>query len=160
MGKAQRVARFSLLLLVVLSGVTEGGQAADETVVDLGSNEPIRLVRLPEGAEIRIDGVLDEAHWARLPGWDEFKVIEPDTLADPRHATIIRITYDDVGIYVGAEMHQPPETRIRRLSGRDGRALSRDSINLTLDTSGEGRYGFWFGVNLGDTLMDLSLIHI
>ena len=158
MGKAQRLARFSLLLLVVLSGVTEGGQAADETVVDFGSNEPIRLVRLPEGAEIRIDGVLDEAHWARLPGWDEFKVIEPDTLADPRHATIIRITYDDVGIYVGAEMHQPPETRIRRLSGRDGRALSRDSINLTLDTSGEGRYGFWFGVNLGDTLMDGTVL--
>ena len=158
MGKAQCLALVSLMLFVALSGVTEQGHAADARVVDLGSNERIRLVRLPQGAEVRIDGVLDEAHWARLPAWDEFKVIEPDTLVDPRHATIIRITYDDVGLYVGAEMHQPPETRIGRLSGRDGRALSRDSINLTLDTSGEGRYGFWFGVNLGDTLMDGTVL--
>ena len=43
---------------------------------------------------------------------------------------------------------------IARLSSRDDRAINRDSINLTLDTSGEGRYGFWFGVNLGDTLND------
>ena len=27
-----------------------------------------------------------------------------------------------------------------------------------MDTSGEGRYGFWFGVNLGDSLMDGTVL--
>ena len=53
-------------------------------------------------------------------------------------------------------MDQPKETLVRRLSGRD--ASNRDSINITLDTSGNGRYGYWFGLNLGDSLSDGTLL--
>ena len=55
-------------------------------------------------------------------------------------------------------MRQPEETLIARLSSRDNREIKRDNINLTLDTSGEGRYGYWFGINLGDTQMDGTLL--
>ena len=55
-------------------------------------------------------------------------------------------------------MRQPKETLIARLSSRDNREIKRDNINLTLDTSGEGRYGYWFGINLGDTQMDGTLL--
>ena len=52
-----------------------------------------------------------------------------------------------------------PDTLIRRLSGRYVfSGLNRDNINLTLDTSGDGRYGFWFGINLGDSLMDGTVL--
>ena len=40
-----------------------------------------------------------------------------------------------------------------RLSTRDD-FFSRDSVSVTLDTSGAGIYGYWFSVALGDTLSD------
>ena len=36
--------------------------------------------------------------------------------------------------------------------------FDRDSINITLDTSGNGRYGYWFGLNLGNSLSDGTLL--
>lgn len=135
-----------------------GAAAWADVAVELAPGESIVLEHLGGGEAVRIDGALDEPIWQRVPAYDEFLVIEPDTLADTAHATLIRLAYDDRGLYVGAEMRQPVETLITRLSSRDERNLNRDSINLTLDTSGEGRYGFWFGINLGDTLMDGTVL--
>jgi hypothetical protein len=142
---------FALLLM-------SAGARAD-IVVEMGPGEVIRLQRLDDAhGGIVIDGKLDEPVWGTLPAYDPFVVIEPDTLAETRHETRIRLAYDDRGLYVGAEMLQPPESLIARLSSRDDRGLNRDSINLTLDTSGEGRYGFWFGVNLGDSVSDGTVL--
>lgn len=110
-------------------------------------------------ANIVIDGNLSEELWATLPNVGQFVVLEPDTLADVPHATNIKLAYTDKGLYIAADLEQPKATLIRRLSGRDVYSgLNRDSINLTLDTSGEGLYGFWFGINLGDSLMDGTVL--
>ncbi|MDA7722995.1 carbohydrate binding family 9 domain-containing protein [Pseudomonadales bacterium] len=107
----------------------------------------------------KIDGILDEPIWREINAIDDFVVVEPDTLKKGTYATNVKIAYTDEGLYVAAEMEQPEETLIRRLSGRDiYSGLNRDSINITLDTSGEGLYGFWFGINLGDSLMDGSVL--
>jgi hypothetical protein len=136
-----------------------GSAAWGDVVVKIGEGERIRLTRLAEHqGEIQIDGHLSEPVWQTLPAYDEFLIIEPDLMVKPPHRTYIRLTYDDKGLYIGADMRQPPETRIARLSGRDARDINRDSINFTLDTSGEGRYGFWFGINLGDALMDGTVL--
>mgnify|MGYP001224222551 CR=1 FL=1 len=126
-------------------------------VIRVDPSETLHLERL-EDAAVKIDGHLTEAVWADLPAYDEFVVIDPDTLAASTHATRVRIFYDGTGLYFGIDMEQPNETLIARLSGRDVRRLNRDSINITLDTSGEGRYGYWFGLNLGDSLMDGTLL--
>ena len=103
--------------------------------------------------------VLTRQFGPTLPNVGNFVVLEPDTLADTPHATNIKLAYTDKGLYLAADLEQPKGTLIRRLSGRDVYAgLNRDSINLTLDTSGEGRYGFWFGINLGDSLMDGTVL--
>lgn len=134
---------------------------ADETlgnvVVDIEDGSTLVLER-HEDAGVKIDGHLDEAVWAGLDAFDEFLLIEPDTLESPAHATRVRIFYDQTGLYFGIDMVQPEESLIARLSGRDARGINRDSINITLDTSGEGRYGYWFGVALGDSLMDGTLL--
>ncbi|MFU8817652.1 MAG: DUF5916 domain-containing protein, partial [Pseudomonadales bacterium] len=146
------------LLGVVLAGVLAGAIAWADINVDLAPGEVIRLTWVDAGDAITIDGHLDEAIWQSLPAYDQFVIIEPDTLGGTSHQTLIRLAYDDRGLYVGADMRQPPATLIQRLSGRDQRNINRDSINLTLDTSGEGRYGFWFGINLGDSLMDGTVL--
>ena len=130
----------------------------------LAQNPPvaaaIRIHKTTEAeASIQVDGDLQEAIWRTLPNVARFVVLEPDTLADVPHATRIKLAYTDKGLYVGADLEQPEGTLIKRLSGRDVYfGLNRDSINLTLDTSGEGLYGFWFGINLGDSLMDGTIL--
>ena len=124
------------------------------------TKDAIRILKTTESAAaIEIDGLLDESIWSSLPNVGKFVVLEPDTLADVPHATNIKLAYTDKGLYVGADLAQPKDTLIRRLSGRDVYfGLNRDSINLTLDTSGEGLYGFWFGINLGDSLLDGTVL--
>lgn len=132
--------------------------ARDARSVAVG--DAINLRKTTEAdANIQIDGRLNEGIWATLPDVGKFVVLEPDTLADVPHATKIKFLYTDKGLYVGADMDQPKDTLIRRLSGRDVFfGLNRDAVNLTLDTSGEGLYGFWFGINLGDSLMDGTIL--
>ena len=86
-----------------------------------------------------------------------FITLEPDTLVPGRFSTRMRVLYSDSGLYVSADMEQPADSLVQRLSGRDVRD-NRDSFSVTIDTSGEGRYGFWFGVNLGDALMDGTVL--
>jgi len=103
--------------------------------------------------DFTLDGRLDEDWWEELPAYDNMRVISPDTLAQTRYATDVRLFYTDKGIYIGVYMEQPAETLLARLSSRD-EFLNRDSFGITLDTSGEGLYGYWFTVNLGGSLMD------
>jgi len=131
-------------------------QVAFGLEVELPSGETIELPR--HDVEIRIDGVLDEAVWSGLDQFDEFVVVEPDTLVDPAYQTLVSLFFNERGLYVGVSVKQPPETRVARLSSRDNRDIKRDYMGMVLDTSGEGRYGYWFGVALGDSQMDGTLL--
>lgn len=132
----------------------ESANSADST------EEALLLRKATEAeAQITIDGQMNERIWSTLPDVSKLVVLDPDTLADVPHESRIKFVYTDKGLYVGADLDQPKDTLIRRLSGRDiFFGLNRDSINLTLDTSGQGLYGFWFGINLGDSLMDGTIL--
>ncbi len=133
--------------------------AAGPLAVEIKTGDPILLPRYASNElNIDIDGRLSESAWQKVPFHQEFRVIEPDTLASTPHATRARLLYTEKGIYVGIDMDQPKETLISRLSSRDRRDVGRDSISFTLDTSGEGRYGFWFTVNLGDSIGDGTVL--
>lgn len=109
-------------------------------------------------ANITIDGRLNEPAWASVPGYDNMRVIEPDTLENPPLQTRTQLFYTERGLYVGMWNEQDPDDLIARLSSRDARRINRDGTSITLDTSGEGRYGYWFGVNLGGSLMDGTVL--
>ncbi len=102
---------------------------------------------------VRVDGKLDEDVWTKVPAHDSMSVISPDTLATPQYETRSRIFYTDDGFYVGMHSLQPAATRIARLSSRDA-TLNRDGMSVTIDPSGAGLYGYYFGVNLGGSLDD------
>ena len=102
---------------------------------------------------IVVDGRVNEAAWHRVPAYDNMRVMEPETLAAPTYATASRFIYTTDGLYVSAVMTQPAGTLVTRLSSRD-QYINRDSYGITLDTSGEGLYGYWFTVALGGSLAD------
>jgi hypothetical protein len=122
------------------------------TGIDEGASINVPRFRESEIA-FRLDGKLDEPVWAQVPGYDDMRVLEPDTLAVPRHKTLMRYFFTERGLYVSMYAQQPLESLMERLSSRDN-WFSRDSMSITLDTSGSGIYGYWFSVALGDSLSD------
>ena len=112
----------------------------------------MRIARV-EDADIKIDGLVDEAIWSEIPAFDGMTVTDPDTLEKPTHKTRSRILYTDKGLFVAAEMEQPVETLVERLSSRD-ESVNRDDYGFLVDSSGEGLYGYFFNIALGGTKRD------
>ena len=139
------------------------GEEEDETpIVVTYDRHPgtghVLLARLDGNTPVNIDGRLDESAWADLEVHDDFRLIDPDTLEPAVLPTELVMFYNDRGLYVGARMTQDPDTLVEYLSGRDQGFLNRDYFSFTLDTSGEGRYGFWFQLNLGDSKSDGTIL--
>ena len=130
--------------------------AAGEALL-VAANGHVRLARRPDDVAIDVDGRLAEAAWDGLRVHSDFRVIDPDTLAPAALGTEVRMFYTGRGFYVGVAMAQPPDTLVEYLSGRD-QYLPRDFFSITLDTSGEGRYGFWFSLSLGDSVSDGTIL--
>ena len=122
------------------------------------TSDAIRIPRVAEAeADIKVDGSLDEAVWRRVPAYDHMMVTTPDKGESAAHRTHTFLFYTERGLYVGAWNEQPPETLIGRLSGRDVFETA-DAYQIVIDSSGNGLYGYWFRVKLGDSLMDGTLL--
>jgi hypothetical protein len=124
----------------------------------VGRELVLKLTEMPDDVAIDIDGRLDDAVWSQIPTFSGMGVVEPETLGPAPYDTRLRVFYTARGIYMSAEMDQPPETLVRRISGRDSRELNRDRLSITLDTSGEGQFGYWVSLALGDNQMDGTIL--
>lgn len=107
---------------------------------------------------IQVDGMLDEPVWANATRYTDFRIINPDSLAPAPYATTMLLLYTHRGIYVGADMEQPADQLVQRLTGRDATRINRDEFSLQLDTSGEGLYGYWMTLALGDNVKDGTIL--
>lgn len=135
------------------------GTAPGSMQLDLNIGEPVSLSRLPHSDNpIKIDGQLDEPVWHSLPVISDFHVTEPDTGADADLPTEVRVFYTEKGIYISFDLVQPQEQLVRWISSRDQVQLNRDHVGMMLDTSGEGLYGYWFMIALGDSVADGTVI--
>ena len=141
--------------------VDDSPASVDHEVVGATYSGGARVIDIPpqmtlvelNGVDIVVDGHLDEEAWNRVAGFENMIVVSPDTLVAPEFRTLVRIFYTKRGLFVSADMEQPTDTLIQRLSARD-QDLNRDGFGITLDTSGKGMFGFWFAVNLGDSKED------
>ena len=107
--------------------------------------------------DFQLDGDLDEAVWADLPIIDGMKVITPDTLVDAPYETHFRMFYTERGIYIGAMNFQPEGSLVPRMTSRDTR-LARDGIVVGIDPSGQGLYGYFIRLNLGESMTDGTIL--
>ncbi|HUG41179.1 MAG TPA: hypothetical protein VMM12_11875, partial [Longimicrobiales bacterium] len=60
----------------------------------------VRAVQLGEGEEIELDGLLDEAAWARAPAASGFRQREPAVGEPATQPTEVRVVYDGTTLYV------------------------------------------------------------
>lgn len=131
----------------------------NELLLASPAGAPITLPKYREAdIDMQIDGDLNEPVWQAFPGVDTFRVVDPDTGEQPRHATMVKMFYTERGLYASFKMEQPPETLVRVFSGRDDGRLNRDNVGVTIDTSGEGRYGYWVNLALGGNQVDGTVL--
>ena len=100
-----------------------------------------------------IDGEIDEGVWQDIAYFDNMRVSIPDIGTPGKYATKMRMFATEKGMYVSADMEQPRDTLVRRMSRRDD-FIDRDVFGITLDVSGEGKIGYWFFIALGDSQSD------
>ena len=121
-------------------------------------DEPLVIPRFTEAeAAVRLDGKLDDAIWSQVPAYDRMTLIRPDKGGTGRYRTQTFIFYTERGLYFGAWNEQPADSLTTRLAGRDAWGTG-DAYQIMIDSSGNGRYGYWFMVTLGGTLADGHLM--
>ncbi|MFT5052308.1 MAG: hypothetical protein ACI8QZ_003741 [Chlamydiales bacterium] len=111
----------------------------------LHAQEPqVAPLRLDAGTKIDVDGVLDEAFWARAPHLGDLTVTAPVEGAQPTYPTEVLLAYDSDAFYIGIVCHDDPtEVRARQMD-RDAFVRYDDVVELWFDTFHDRRFGFWF----------------
>lgn len=117
--------------------------------VPAGARE-LTAVRVAPGA-IRIDGALDD--WAGVAFSAGFLAKRPVDGAAPSQPTEVAIAFDDTAVIIGVRLTQPPETLRAGLTRRDT-FKDLDAVAVSLDTYGDHRTAYTFGVTAGGTRFD------
>jgi hypothetical protein len=98
---------------------------------------------------ITLDGTLDEPIWREAPAATGFIQQRPDTGLPARGESFIRTVYDEVNLYIGAELHDPDPEQVRADERRrDGSFDRSDSFAVVIDTYHDHQNGFFFETNL------------
>jgi hypothetical protein len=112
----------------------------------------VRIVRTEK--KPTIDGVVDPAEWAGAARIDDVHQVNPVEYAPASERTEIFLFYDDDALYVGAIMHQPPETITAKMLRQNGSITQDDTLFVTLDPFNTRRAGYFFGLNANGVRYD------
>ena len=95
-----------------------------------------------------IDGLIDDAVWARAQPITGFVQQEPDEGRPASEKTEVRILYDGRAVYIGAILYDTePERIVVTDSRRDSELGDMDSFQVIFDTYHDLQNGFVFGTN-------------
>jgi hypothetical protein len=102
-----------------------------------------------------IDGLLDDAAWAKAKVIDEFYQLDPDTGAPATEKTELRILYDSENLYVGIYNYdREPHLISNTQRSRDGNLGADDSVRIYLDPLNSRRNSYFFEVNAAGAKLD------
>jgi len=102
-----------------------------------------------------IDGKLDEPFWNTAQAATDFIMFQPDN-GKPElenEKTIVRVAYDNEGIYIGAELRQNRENLLKEITQRDNFGTS-DHFGIFLNGYNDGQQDFRLIVSAAGTQMD------
>ncbi len=123
----------------------------------------VQARRLEDGAQLRLDGALDEPFWGSAGVAGGFRQQEPSEGAPATERTEVRVLYDGDFLYIGvwAFDAQPQRIVARQLErdatlgiSRFGPSGSDDAIEIILDTFHDGRNAYYFATNPRGVLVD------
>jgi hypothetical protein len=139
--------RYAILLLTVCAGSASATQV-DATNTVGNRVKSVCLDRQQRDAAPVIDGVLDDAVWARASRIDDLHQFQPVDHGEPSEKSEFFIFYDEDFIYVGARLYDSNAAAISaRQLVQGGTLRFDDAIEFLLDPFETRRTGFWFQLN-------------
>lgn len=102
-----------------------------------------------------IDGDLSDAAWQNAPWTDPFEDIQGPDLPKPRHATRVKMVWDQTTLYVGARLEEPHVWGTLRQ--HDAVIFQDNDFELFLDPDGDHHRYLELELNALGTTWDLSL---
>ena len=143
------------LLLIMLCCLVFAAPAAAMSGDPVSPTPSVRAERIAPTARPTIDGQLDEGAWLGAEVATGFQQLRPDPGSPSSQRTEAFVLYDDEALYVGFRCHdEAPESIVRRLARRDEWNVS-DKVIVAIDSYGDGRTSFGFGINAGGVKYDL-----
>ena len=152
--------RFRGVAAGVLCVIAAGAAEAQVRDAPAGARA-VSAVRIPDGALVRLDGVLDEPVWRTAVPAEGFVQRDPDNGAPATQPTEVRVLYDATRIIFGATLQDDePERILGNQMQRDQSFSADDRFIVTVDTFLDGRSGYIFETNplgaLADGLLSAS----
>ena len=124
---------------------TAGARA--DRLAAAAATEPMRGLAVRAPVAPRLNGKGTDPAWQRAPVIDQFLEYEPNSGAQPRFRTELRVLYDDKYLYVLGRMYDPaPDSIVSLLSRRDVRTES-EQLKLVIDSYHDGRTAYQFATN-------------
>jgi hypothetical protein len=119
----------------------------------VSANEALNLGELHSEANIKVDGLLNEAVWASAETVQAFQLVDPPSLINTSLNTQVKMLATAKGLYVAFINEQAASKHLKRISGRDA-SISRDSVMIAIDSEASGINGKFFELALGDSKSD------
>lgn len=109
-------------------------------------------------AALKVDGLLDEAAWQHADSTSLFwmKFPRDDVYADSSFKSLVKVTYDDNFLYVGAVLYEEAPFVGVSLK-RDSRIRENDGLGVVLDPINKKTNGFYFSVTAFNVQADDQL---
>lgn len=104
-------------------------------------------------AEIKIDGVFDEAAWQNAPILSDFVQRRPAPGEPSERRSEVRLLYDDEAIYIAAKLYEKKEDIFNLLTNRDNIGNS-DYFGVTIDPFKAGLNGVGLFVTVAGVQYD------
>ena len=138
---------FCAAFLLLLTDVTAQTQPTNRTY------NVVRTAKPP-----KIDGKLDEEIWLTHPEQtpDYYTVLEPNNGVPMTQKTLVRIVYDDAGLYIAAKMYDTaPDSIAREMGLRDTPEKNADDFSFCLDAFDSKQNVFTFTVTAAGAQTDI-----
>lgn len=144
-------------LAVTVAAAAEREGLGDAEIFGALDGIPMYRIEVPfaehDTVDIRLDGEVSEDVWQTVAPHDRMLVAVPATARPGQHRTDVHLLATERGLYVGAILYQDPDSLVTRRAIRDLQ-VDRDTFGITLDTTGEGKFAYWFTLALGDSVQD------
>jgi hypothetical protein len=102
-----------------------------------------------------VDGKLDDLVWKNIPWSEYFRDIEGDKKPDPTWNTRVKMTWDDKGLYIAAEMIEPHVWAY--LKNYDDIVFYDNDFEIFIDPDNDTHQYYEFEVNALNTMFDLFM---
>ena len=115
---------------------------------------PLVATQLTNGADIRLDGRLDDPAWGTATPVSDFTQQEPVEGGTPSQRTEISVVFDADNLYIGAMIFDDPDGILAFQRRRDAGLGTDDRFMWILDTFLDGRTGYFFEINAAGLMGD------